>query len=208
MGEIKLLPEQQVVTSGEYFSVSELAAMRLPDKPISRKSWYALVVREGWPWIEVPCKGGPKGHRRDYLPPFDVAELIAARKREGAATAPGGGYVAPASNGVDTCSVASPGPPEYPVNRPLRAGAVDAELLGRVLVACSAVLGRDYDAAPAGDQAVAAAGVYNALLQMVAHLPRGTDALRRLDQEGLNSLMHLLLQMGVIQPVPKSQSGG
>lgn len=207
MGEIELLPEQQVVTSGEYFSVSELAAMRLPGKPTSPKAWYALVARDGWPWIEVPCKGGSKGRRRDYLPPSEVAELISARKREGAATTPVGGYVAPASDGVATCAVASPVPPEYAVNRPLRAGAVDAELLGRVSVACSAVLGRDYDVAPSGDQVVAAAGVYNALLQMVGHLPRGADALRRLDQEGLNSLLLLLLQMGAIQ-VPKSQSGG
>lgn len=203
-----MLPEQQVVTSGEYFSVPELAAMRLPDKPTSRKSWYALVAREGWPWIEVPCKGGPKGRRRDYLPPSDVAELIAARKRQGGAAAPVGGYVSRASNVVDACSVASPSSPEYTVNRPLRAGAVDAELLGRVLVACSAVLGRDYDVAQPGDQAVAAAGVYNALLQMVSHLPGGADALRRLDQEGLNSLMVALLQMGAIQPVPPSKSGG
>lgn len=207
-----MLPKQQVVTSvvtsGEYFSVSELAAMGLPGKPTSRKAWYALVVRDGWTWIEVPCKGGPKGRRREYLPPPDVAELIAARKREGAATPPGGGYGAPASDASVTRAVASPGPLEYAVNRPSRAGLVDAELLGKVSVACSVVLGRDYDGAPAGDQAVAVAGVYNALLQMAAHLPRGADALRRLDQEGLNSLMQLLLQMEAIQPVPKSQNGG
>lgn len=207
-----MLPKQQVVTSvvtsGEYFSVSELAAMGLPGKPTSRKAWYALVVRDGWTWIEVPCKGGPKGRRREYLPPSDVAELIAARKSEGADTSSGGGYGAPASDAFGTRSVASPGPIEYAVNRPSRACLVDAELLGKVSVACSVVLGMDYDAAPAGDQAVAVAGVYNALLQMAAHLPSGADALRRLDQEGLNSLMQALLQMEAIQPVPKPQSGG
>ena len=192
------------VTLRNSYTVAELAGFGLPGLPKSRKNWYVRLRKDPWPFIERPGNG-PGGIVKAFIPPPDVQALIDAMS-DGAAA------VSETAGAVDSADarwqVTSTRPPEYAVNRPFRAGLVDAELLGKVSVACSAVLGRDYDAAPAGDQAVAAAGVYNALLQMVAHLPRGADALRRLDQEGLNSLMQLLLQMGVIQPVPKSQSGG
>jgi hypothetical protein len=192
------------VTLRNTYTVSELAGFCLPGLPKSRKNWYARLRKDPWPFIERPGNG-PGGIVRAFIPPPDVQAMIDARS-VGAV-----GVSETARDGEPADSrwqVMSPKQPEYAVNRPFRAGAVDAELLGRVLVACSAVLGRDYDVAPPGDQAVAAAGVYNALLQMVSHLPRGADALRRLDQEGLNSLMVALLQMGAIQPVPPSKSGG
>jgi hypothetical protein len=191
------------VTLRNTYTVSELARFCLPGLPKSRKNWYARLRKDPWPFIERPGNG-PGGIVKAFIPPPDVQAMIDARSV-------GAGVVSEAALEVDSADsrwqVMSPKQPEYAVNRPLRAGVVDPELLGRVLVACSAVLGRDYDVAPPGDQAVAAAGVYNALLQMVSHLPSGAEALRRLDQEGMNSLMVALLQMGVIQPVPTSQSG-
>jgi len=196
------------VTLRNTYTVSELAGFRLPGLPKSRKNWYVRLRKDPWPFIERPGNG-PGGIVRAFIPPPDVQALIDARidARSGGVAA-----VGETSGAVDSADarwqLLSTRPPEYAVNRPFRAGLLDADLLGKVSVACSVVLGRDYDGAPAGDQAVAVAGVYNALLQMAAHLPRGADALRRLDQEGLNSLMQLLLQMDAIQPVPKSQNGG
>jgi hypothetical protein len=180
--------------------------MGLPGKPTSRKAWYTLVAREGWSWIEVAGKGGKTGRRKEYRPPDDVLQLIAARAGAGGADVPEVRYVtAPESAGAKV-GVECPGNGEYAVNRAFPAGQVDADLLRLVASACAAVLGNGYEEGETGDQVRIAAGAYNVLVGLFGHIQGGIDALRRLDQEGLTSQVRLLFQMGLLQSPPESQS--
>ncbi len=56
----------------KYWPVSLLAAMKLPGYPTSARAWYTRVEKEGWNY-----RRGPGGIRREYLPPAQVAALIA-----------------------------------------------------------------------------------------------------------------------------------
>lgn len=62
-----------------HYACAELAAMKLPGYPTTKKGWYALVQRDAWEFHDVPGKGGKDGIRREYLPPAKIARLIASR---------------------------------------------------------------------------------------------------------------------------------
>lgn len=63
-----------------HYSCAELAALRLPDFPISSKGWYGLVEREKWSSIEVDGKGGRGGIKRLYAPPPAILKKIRAQE--------------------------------------------------------------------------------------------------------------------------------
>jgi phage repressor protein C with HTH and peptisase S24 domain len=73
----KVLPSMGAKRS---YSARELAEMRLPHLPATKKGWYDLFKREGWEMVLVAggrgCKGGLC---QEYIPSPDVAALIAAR---------------------------------------------------------------------------------------------------------------------------------
>lgn len=59
------------------YSVSELADMKLPHLPTSRKGWLDLVKRENWECVMAPGGRGSKGGlRKEYYPSEAVAFLI------------------------------------------------------------------------------------------------------------------------------------
>lgn len=70
----------KTVTSGNTYSATELAAMRLPKFPTTRKSWYQIFEREKWEFVEVPGKG-PGGLQRKYKPSPEVLALIEQYQR-------------------------------------------------------------------------------------------------------------------------------
>ena len=57
-----------------YYACAELAAMRLPGLPTTKKPWQKVVTRENWPSRPRKSKGGGL----EYLPPTAVAALILA----------------------------------------------------------------------------------------------------------------------------------
>ena len=67
----------KTVTSSNTYTAIELAELRLPGFPTSRKNWYELVAREQWDVVEKPGKG-PGGVRREYIPPPEVQLMIDA----------------------------------------------------------------------------------------------------------------------------------
>jgi putative transposase len=69
-----------------HYSCAELAAMKLPGMPVSKKGWIELVTRERW---EAQKRTG-RGGGFEYTPPAKLAKLIAARhhiKQDGHAAA-------------------------------------------------------------------------------------------------------------------------
>lgn len=70
-----------VVTFGNYYSVTDLAAFKLPGFPRSKKGWYSLVAQKVWGYRDVEGSGGKGGIRREYTPPPEVQALIEARQR-------------------------------------------------------------------------------------------------------------------------------
>lgn len=73
----------ETVTTGNSFSAEELAQLKLPGYPMSRKGWYERARREGWEIREEPGKG-PGGVRQMFVPPPQVMALIEPRLRGGA----------------------------------------------------------------------------------------------------------------------------
>lgn len=65
-----------------HYSCTELAALRIPDFPTTKKGWYSLVDRAEWEFKDTPGKGGRGGIKRLYAPPLAVIKLI--RKQEAA----------------------------------------------------------------------------------------------------------------------------
>ncbi len=63
---------------GNYYSAEQLAELRLPGKPTSKKQWYVVLEAEKWPFREVKS-AGRNGMRREYQPPPPVLSMI--RKR-------------------------------------------------------------------------------------------------------------------------------
>lgn len=65
------------MTNKKSYSATELAEMKLPHLPTTKKGWLDLVKREKWGSVMVPggrgCKGGLK---REYYPSKAVAALI------------------------------------------------------------------------------------------------------------------------------------
>lgn len=70
------------------YSCAELAALKLPTYPTTKKGWYQTVKRENWGCEVVHGKGGRGGVLRRYTPPPAIQKLIAQRQTvvaEGAA---------------------------------------------------------------------------------------------------------------------------
>jgi transposase InsO family protein len=59
-----------------YYSCAELAALKVPDFPVAKKNWIALVIREAW----ESRPRGKRGGGSEYAPP--PAVLRAIRKQE------------------------------------------------------------------------------------------------------------------------------
>jgi len=57
------------------YSCAELADMKIPGMPASKKGWIDLVSREGWEGHKRAGRGGGF----EYTPPAKIANLIAAR---------------------------------------------------------------------------------------------------------------------------------
>ena len=64
-----------------HYSCAELAALKLPGFPETKKGWYSVVDRESWAFIEVAGNGGKGGIRREYAPPPAVMKLIARQQK-------------------------------------------------------------------------------------------------------------------------------
>lgn len=63
------------VTECNGYSAEELAQLKLPGYPASRKGWYDRARRENWEIREEPGKG-PGGVRQVFVPPPNVIQLI------------------------------------------------------------------------------------------------------------------------------------
>lgn len=63
------------VTERNGYSAEELAQLKLPGYPVSRKGWYDRARRDGWEIREEPGKG-PGGVRQVFIPPPNVRKLI------------------------------------------------------------------------------------------------------------------------------------
>ncbi len=204
----------KTVTSSNTYTAIELAELRLPGFPTSRKNWYELVAREQWDVVEKPGKG-PGGVRREYIPPPEVQLMIDAvlrgetppvreRRKQGGAR-------------VERVPL-HPNDESLPGTRPLvlnsppinayvstraRMG-LDYPLLKRCLAACATVYGADYGSLPIDVRLEFAADYYNALVSMAVNMKGGVDAFERLDAQGLAEQLRLLLQMGVVRRWPET----
>lgn len=69
------MKEVQSVTERNGYSADELAKLKLPGYPVSRKGWYDRARRDGWEIREEPGKG-PNGLRQVFVPPPHVLALI------------------------------------------------------------------------------------------------------------------------------------
>lgn len=69
------MEERASVTKRNGYSADELAKLKLPGYPVSRKGWYDRARRDGWEIREEPGKG-PNGLRQVFVPPPHVQELI------------------------------------------------------------------------------------------------------------------------------------
>lgn len=106
----------ETVTYGNGFTAEELASLKLPGYPTSRKGWYERARRENWEIREEPGKG-PGGVRQLFVPPAKVRELIDTAMHERP-----DGAAAPRSLGQDEAP--------YMVSRPFPAAAgIDAYTL-------------------------------------------------------------------------------
>lgn len=199
--------DKTVTKSATTYTAIELAELRLPGFPASRKNWYELVAREQWQVVEKPGKG-PGGLRREYVPPPEVQAMIDAvlrgetppareRRKQGCARV----QTLPTLNDV-----------RIPTCRPDTAksfnhqkfnrlpGAIDYLLLRRCLAACSMACGVSYDKAPMANQLKFATDFYNALIGMALHMRGGIGAFQLLEVPALVEQLRLLLQMAVLKP--------
>jgi phage repressor protein C with HTH and peptisase S24 domain len=81
------------MTNKKSYSATELAKMKLPHLPTTKKGWLDLVKREDWISVMVPggrgCKGGLK---REYYPSKAVAVLIESAQKADQATSTSNHY--------------------------------------------------------------------------------------------------------------------
>lgn len=73
------MSSEKTVTDGNGYTAEELAQLKLPGYPVSRKGWYDRARRENWEIREEPGKG-PGGVRQIFVPPPDVMNLIRSIK--------------------------------------------------------------------------------------------------------------------------------
>lgn len=71
---------EKSITERNGYSAEELAQLKLPGYPISRKGWYDRARRDGWEIREEPGKG-PGGVRQVFVPPPEIMELINSIKK-------------------------------------------------------------------------------------------------------------------------------
>lgn len=63
-----------------HYSITELAAFKLPGFPGSRQNMQSYTDRFGWSFVEVKSRGR-LGFRREYQVPAHVLELIGISKK-------------------------------------------------------------------------------------------------------------------------------
>ena len=62
------------------YSVMELLEMELETLPKTKAGLGEKIKRESWPFIEIACKGGRNGKRREYAPPPEIMAQIKERE--------------------------------------------------------------------------------------------------------------------------------
>ena len=72
---------EQVGSEQQWFSCSELSAIKLPGAALTDRGWRKVVEREGWQFREVHAKGGKAGVKREYVPPPELLKLIRRHMR-------------------------------------------------------------------------------------------------------------------------------
>lgn len=182
-------PAKEVVTDGNYYSVSELTALGLPGMPRSKKGWYDWVERKKWKYREVDGGGGRSGIRREYTPPPEVMALIKARQRGEAAPNPG------AAIKKAVAMAATSGAPSHPAE-------VVESLLVVCLQACAKVHGEPFQAQDAALQLGYAADLYNLLVRMAAAMGGSMERIQRLELDGIAQQLELFLKMGQARKFP------
>lgn len=198
----------RTVTEVNTYTAIELAELRLPGFPASRKNWYELVAREQWRVIEKPGKG-PGGVRREYFPPPEVQAMIDAvlrgetppvreRRRQNAIRP----ERAPTPVGDRRLAARSLEVKKSPnLSQAGRVqGAIHYLLLNRCFAACSTVYGANYQKLPMTRQLQFAVDFYNALIGMAVNMKGGVAAFQQLETHALVEQLRLLLQMGVVKP--------
>lgn len=70
----------QTVTRGYGYSAEQLAKLKLPGYPVTRKGWYDRARRENWEMREESGKG-PGGVLQIFIPPPEIQALIDKVKR-------------------------------------------------------------------------------------------------------------------------------
>ncbi len=197
----------KTVTEINTYTAIELAELRLPGFPASRKNWYELVAREQWAVIEKPGKG-PGGVRREYVPPPEVQAMIDAvlrgetppvrERRKQSASRP-----ERVSTPVNDRRLALRSlDMKKTVNSPKDSaqGVIDFLLLNRCFMACSKVYGVGFDKVPVSLQLQFTVDFYNALIGMAANMKGGVGAFQQLETHALVEQLRLLLQMEVVKP--------
>jgi hypothetical protein len=192
----------KTVTLRNTYTATELAEMRLPKFPTSRKNWYALAKREKWDFIEAPGKG-PGGLRREFRPPPEVLALIEQHQRGDLPPPPE--KPAPARQerlqGAPVHYRVSEGSPQ-----PEGPAGIDTALLRLCLGALAYIYGESFAAEPTALQLEYAADLYNQLVRLAAAHPAGLEsglnAFTRLEMRGLADQLRLLVQMASVRPYP------
>ena len=63
-----------------HYSLAELAEMGLEGYPSTVQAWTTRAKKGNWAFIEVPCKGGKNGKRREYELPPELQTQIRTRE--------------------------------------------------------------------------------------------------------------------------------
>lgn len=72
---VRVMDNPESVTKRNGYSADELAKLKLPGYPTTRKGWYDRARKDGWEICEEPGKG-PGGVRQLFIPPLSVMALI------------------------------------------------------------------------------------------------------------------------------------
>jgi len=199
---------EKTVTEAPTYTAIELAELRLPGFPASRKNWYELVAREQWRVVEKPGKG-PGGLRREYVPPAEVQAMIEAVLRGETPPArerrkQAGSRMEQAAATVNDVRIPIRGPELsrsiYQQKSGRLAGTIDYLLLRRCFSACLTAYGPGFEKVPLASQLKCATDFYNVLIGMAVNMKGGISAFQQLDVPALVEQLRLLLQMAVIKP--------
>jgi hypothetical protein len=193
----------KTVTPGNTYSATELAEMRLPKFPTTRKSWYEIFEREKWEFVEVPGKG-PGGLQRKYKPSPEVLALIEQRQRGALPPAPAKAKPARESQsqamqiigGLQTMTMA-----QAPASVPQE---INQHIQWMCLDACLSTYGPKFAAENVALQLEYATDLYNKLVRLatikVGDKTASLEDFNRLDAEEMATLLGTLLKLSWIKP--------